>query len=603
MTSQSKDKSKAKPQTDQSSGPELADRASHLKSTKLDDAKDSLDYPDSHDLWQSLQLIPEKAEIWFDGRRLVMTDNNDFGLLRLELIQALGHDRARSVLTRIGYELGTREAGLARKVRGDRSIFELFSVGPQIHALKGFVNVVPKKFECDPNTGKFYSEYYWDNSAECEAHLTHLGVGREPGGWQQVGYASGYSTAILGRPVVFRELRCVAMGHDACFLIGKNSEDWEDPERELKWFRAETYQNRPGKSVGWRKSVPEDLKIGKRDIVGASAGFNIVLHLIDKVAQTDAPVLFLGESGVGKEVFARELHKRSKRAEAPLLSVNCAAIPETLIEAELFGVEKGAFTGATASRAGRFERAEGGTLFLDEIGTLSLAAQGKLLRALQEQQFERVGGTKVIDGDVRIIAATNSDLRTDIADGKFREDLFFRLNVFPVHIPPLRNRRTDIPILINHFLRRYSEKHGKRHNSFTDEAIRYLMSYDWPGNIRELENIVERGVIVAEDGEPISVDHLVMSATQGVDYTLDPKKRAEPADPFKEFLVSTTHKARPNAMGEQLLDAGLTSTEIVDCMIEAALERTDENISEAARILGMTRSQLNYWIKQKRNGD
>jgi two-component system, NtrC family, response regulator HydG len=531
------------------------------------------DTPSFDDLQKSLHFNPDEAEIWLDGRRMVLTENDALGIMRRELILAVGNERARAMMTRMGYELGTVEAELAVRLRQDRSIFDGFSVGPQLHALKGVVKVEPVLFDVDPENGHLYTEYYWHHSAECEAHLAQMGVGHQPGGWQQVGYASGYSSAFFGRPFIFRELECVAMGHSKCFLVGKPAEDWDDPERELRYFRAENYSVRPNTAKPQTSEADEDLKVGTRQIVGASASFNIVFHLIDKVAPTDAPVLFLGESGVGKEVFARELH-----------------IPENLVEAELFGVEKGAFTGAITSRPGRFERADGGTLFLDEIGTLTPSAQGKLLRVLQEGEYERVGGTETRKANVRLIAATNADLRADIKEGRFREDLFHRINVFPIRIAPLRERRADIPLLINHFQRRFAKQHGRTSKHFSEEALRYFMVYDWPGNVRELENIVERGVILADEGMPIDLPHLLTEADRIAGEAV--------GDPFREFLLKETRSGRGDSLGSAMLDSGLSADGAVNQMIRAALERTGGNVSAAAKLAGMTRSQVNYWLRQ-----
>ncbi|MGD7314646.1 sigma-54 interaction domain-containing protein, partial [Ralstonia pseudosolanacearum] len=245
-------------------------------------------------------------------------------------------------------------------------------------------------------------------------------------------------------------------------------------------------------------------------LVGASSAFNAACHLLRRVAPTDATVLFTGESGVGKERFARMLHQISRRHDKPFIAINCAAIPETLVEAELFGVERGAYTGATHSRAGRFELAHEGTLFLDEIGTLSLVAQGKLLRALQEGEFERVGSSRSLKVDTRVVAATNEDLPQAVRAGRFRQDLFFRLNVFPIHLPPLRERRDDIPLLMSHFLKSYAHKHGLAVRGFSPRAIKALLNYSFPGNIRELQNLVERGVILAQ-AELVDLPHMFIS--------------------------------------------------------------------------------------------
>ncbi len=234
------------------------------------------------------------------------------------------------------------------------------------------------------------------------------------------------------------------------------------------------------------------------EIIGNSAPLKRTLKRLEKVAVTDATVLLTGETGVGKELFARALHHISGRRGRPLVKVNCAALPANLIESELFGHERGAFTGATSQRIGRFELADRGTLFLDEIGELPLELQSKLLRVLQEGELERIGGSKTIAVDVRVIAATNRDLVTSVASGLFRDDLFYRLNVFPIEVPSLRERRADIPPLVSHFVKKYSAKMGKRITSVPEHVQDALRKYDWPGNIRELENIVERGVILTD---------------------------------------------------------------------------------------------------------
>ncbi len=243
------------------------------------------------------------------------------------------------------------------------------------------------------------------------------------------------------------------------------------------------------------------------NIIGRSKAMQAVYDLIAQVAKSDTTVLLRGESGVGKELVAHAIHYNSRRADKPFVKVSSAALPETIIESELFGHEKGSFTGAIAQRRGRFELASGGTLFLDEIGDLSPATQIRLLRVLQEKEFERVGGTETIKTDVRIIAATNRDLETLIEEGRFRQDLYYRLNVFPIHVPPLRDRKTDIMLLADHFVEKYSRAHGKNVRRISTPAIDMLMSYHWPGNVRELENCIERAVLLSAD-EVIHGHHL-----------------------------------------------------------------------------------------------
>jgi DNA-binding NtrC family response regulator len=247
-----------------------------------------------------------------------------------------------------------------------------------------------------------------------------------------------------------------------------------------------------------RKAVRDQYRL--EQMIGASEPIQHVMEFVQKVADSDSTVMIQGESGTGKELVARMLHFNSLRKDRPLVPVNCGAIPENLLESELFGHEKGAFTGATHARMGRFELANGGTIFLDEIGEMSLPLQVKLLRVLQEREFERVGGNRTIHVDVRIVAATNQDLETLVEEKRFRKDLFYRLNVIPIVIPPLRERRSDIPLLIDHFLARFNQTKHSEVSDLAPDALRLLTEYDWPGNIRELENMIERLVVLKKHG-------------------------------------------------------------------------------------------------------
>ncbi len=294
------------------------------------------------------------------------------------------------------------------------------------------------------------------------------------------------------------------------------------------------------------------------NIVGDSAAMQAVYDLIGTVCKSDATVLIRGESGTGKELVAHAIHYNSPRAARPLIKVNCAALPETVIESELFGHEKGAFTGAIARREGRFELANGGSIFLDEIGDLSPATQIKLLRVLQEREFERVGGTATIRVDVRVVAATNRDLEALIEEGRFRRDLYYRLNVFPIHMPALRERRTDIPLLANYFVEKYSKSAAKPVRRISAPALDMMMSYDWPGNVRELENCIERGVLLTQD-EVIHAHHLPPT-------------------------VRTVESGRP-VEGEGLQSA---LDRVEREMIVDALKASRGNMARAARALGIT---------------
>jgi DNA-binding NtrC family response regulator len=331
---------------------------------------------------------------------------------------------------------------------------------------------------------------------------------------------------------------------------------------------------------------------GRYRIIGQSAPMLEVYEVIERVADTPSTVLITGESGTGKELIARALHENSARSDRPFVRVNCAAIPPDLIESELFGYEKGAFTGAVTSKPGRFELAHEGTLFLDEIGEIPVSMQVKLLRALQEQEFERVGGIKTIRVDVRLIAATNRELEEEIREGRFREDLYYRLNVVLVHLAPLRERPTDIPLLLAHVLEKLNTRLKRQVRGFTDEALGRLMTYAWPGNIRELENVVERCLLFC-DGELIDVEHLPPSSTM-----LAPE-REEPRPPVVQAKAPDIDEAFEAAAESGLKEAVREATAKVEReLIVRALARTGGNVTHTARLLRISRKSLQTKMKE-----
>jgi DNA-binding NtrC family response regulator len=313
--------------------------------------------------------------------------------------------------------------------------------------------------------------------------------------------------------------------------------------------------------------------LGKRyshpNIVARSAKMQEVLATVERVAPTNSTVLLGGESGVGKDLIARAIHEKSRRASGPFLKINSTAIPENLLESELFGYEKGAFTGAAASKPGKFELADKGTLFLDEIGDVPPVTQVKLLRVLQEREFERLGGTKTIKVDVRLIAATNRDLRAALEEGTFREDLYYRLNVVPIDIAPLRERKEDIPELANLFITRFAGDSGKPIESISPEAMKILVNYHWPGNVRELQNIVERACALAK-GNALEVGDIHLDVR--------PAKASNGAGGF--------------------LPDGMTLEQWEDEMVREALRRANGNKSQAARLLGLSRNALRYRLSK-----
>jgi len=328
---------------------------------------------------------------------------------------------------------------------------------------------------------------------------------------------------------------------------------------------------------------------GRPPLVGASSAMRQVYDVVGKVADSPSTVLITGESGTGKEVVARELHRNSSRRDKPLIKVNCAAIPKDLVESELFGYEKGAFTGAVGSKPGRFELADGGTLFLDEIGEIPVEMQVKLLRALQESEFERVGGIKTIHVDVRLIAATNRDLEGLIRDGRFREDLFYRLNVVPIALPPLRDRRDDIPLLVGHFLEKYNRRLGKKVERVEDEAMQLLLAYLWPGNIRELENLMERSVLFADD----SVIRACALPEALRDHAPAPPAPAASIAPVASLAGAAA--ASGASMKEIVRHA---QAELEKELIGRALEETQGNVTRAAKRLQISRKSLQVKMKE-----
>jgi len=344
-------------------------------------------------------------------------------------------------------------------------------------------------------------------------------------------------------------------------------------ELQLVLERARELQRLHMENRQYRQEIQR--RFAPQNLIGHSDSMRRILDLIEKVADSDSTVLIFGETGTGKELVARAIHYRSNRMDKPLVPINCAAIPGDLLESELFGYEKGAFTGAHKTKAGRFELADGGTLFLDEIGEMSPQLQVKLLRVLQERSFERLGAVKSIQVDVRIVAATNRDLEASIRDGKFREDLYYRLSVIPIHIPPLRDRREDIPVLIEHFLENFNKQKKKEVEGITPRAMEALVQYSWPGNVRELENLVERLVVIKRAGT-IDLDDLP-EKIRGADFEDNLPRIFLPEDGIQ--LDAAVHRLEKE-------------------LIIQALKRTNGVKKEAARLLGMKRTTLIQKMKR-----
>ena len=555
---------------------------------------DPLKYPPDADLRRLLRFAPDEGAIWLGERRMVLLHTASLGALREDLINSIGLEQARRIFTRMGYASGLNDAEFARKTRPGDDLAAAFLVGPQLHMLEGAARVTPLKMSFDRGSGRFEGEFRWDHSWEAHAHRQKFGAADDPSCWMLTGYACGYTSAFMGRLILFKEVTCTACGDDHCRIVGRPIEDWPDGEAHRVYFESDSLVEKIEalslQVEALRSTLAPTGPCGS--MVGQSPAFRRAFELLGKAAATQVTVLLTGETGVGKERFARTLHELSVRRDGPFVAVNCAALPAELIEAELFGVEKGAYTGAHAARTGRFERADGGTLFLDEIGDLPVPLQAKLLRALQEGEIERLGSETTRKVNVRLVAATNVDLDAAVKAGRFRRDLLYRLNIYPIRIPPLRERGADIELLAQTLLARFTALHGKRLQGFSERALQALGRHGWPGNVRELENLVERGVILAAQGGAIEVEDLFsLSPGHGdgsADRTgLDPHGQLAvlPPDPDEDLCA-------------RMLASGLPLEELEHQLLAFAVARESGNLSAAARRLGITRPQLAYRLRR-----
>ncbi len=552
-----------------------------------------IQYPESNDLRNLVKFCEKDGTIWLAENRMVLMHTTALGALRRELVGSVGKEHARRLLTRMGYAAGVCDAELAKRIRGNQSMQDAFFSCPQLHMLEGIVRVTPVEMNVDFEQGTFSGEFLWENSWEQDIHLRELGRSDEPVCWSQIGYASGYTSAFMGRFILFKEVECVACGHNTCRIVGKPLEEWEDADEHATYFESDSMLNRLlelRNQVDYLRTTISQ-QVQTQQLVGNSIGFKHAYDLVTRASGTQVSVLLLGETGVGKERFARTLHQMSPRKQGPFIAVNCAAMPHDLIESELFGVEKGAFTGAQTSRLGKFERADGGTLFLDEIGELPLSAQAKLLRVLQEGEIERLGDDRVRKLNIRLVAATNVNLQTAVKEGRFRSDLYYRLNVYPIQIPPLRERIADIPPLIDAMLIRFCTLYEKKLLGVSDKAMQSIKSYQWPGNVRELENMIERGVILSPNGGWIEVEHLFANVAVNAFVETEISQAGGLENPQAQ------HEA-PDLI-DAILRSGISFEALESQLIEEAVKRSDGNLAGAARTLGLTRPQLQYRLKKK----
>jgi DNA-binding NtrC family response regulator len=556
--------------------------------------KPQLQYVDFQDLTEQIRFQSTEGKIWFGEQRMLLMQVSAMAAFRREMVNTIGIERAKGFFLRLGYQSELKDAELARKLRPHCSELDIFLAGPQLHSLKGMVKAIPIEIDIDRETGGFYGELEWIDSFEVDICQTELGQMDEPACWSLLGYACAYTSSFMGREIIFREVSCRGCGDDKCMIVGKPAEEWEDAAEFTRYFKAdaiiEELYDLQSQVSSLRSSLEKQQ--GQYYGIGQSASYNKVCKMIDKAAMGKVSVLLLGETGVGKEVIARSVHLRSDRAEQPFVAVNCAAIPPDLIEAELFGVEKGAYTGANQSRPGRFERANTGTIFLDEVVELTPRAQATLLRVLQEGELERVGDNRTRAVDVRVIAATNESLEKAVEDGRFRPDLFYRLNVFPVKIPPLRERLEDLPLLAEHFLNKFHSEYNNRTLGLSDKALDLCLHYHWPGNIRELENVIERGVILTDNNESISRESLFAGVPE-------PKSdQPHGVVDSQGQLVAESHEPSAGDWASQILGNGIGLDDVEETLMRRAMEEANQNVSGAARILGLTRPALAYRLKK-----
>jgi DNA-binding NtrC family response regulator len=498
-----------------------------------------------------VELDPDGGVIRFAGQRALLLDAVAMGILRQYLVDNFGQTAARAVLTQFGFAHGWRMAEAMQKEFNWANDNEWRRAGPRIHTLAGLFRTQPGSEDPLSKDGVMLLASY-----EAEQHLLHFGRSDSPVCWTICGLTSGYVSHTAGKEIYVLEDRCLGDGHAACHLLGRTREEWgDDRAEELAFFDAgrleECLDVSLGRVTATLKATEAKLREHRKvlvrvvrdveeplGIVAKSPRMQHVVELARRVAKVDATVLITGESGVGKERIARLVHDESTRAAGPFIAVNCGAITETLLESELFGHKRGAFTGAASDRHGLFETANHGTLLLDEIGEVSPGMQVKLLRVLQEREIRRVGESKSRPIDVRVLAATNRDLAHGVADGAFRQDLYYRLKVVELHVPPLRDRRDDILPLARVLLADAAARMGRKISGLIPGAVDQLLRYDWPGNVRELENAMERAVALAR-GSRVELEDLPEEIRQAFPRPVVDRETVQPLSEIeREYILA-----------------------------------------------------------------
>ena len=521
-----------------------------------------------------------EGKIDFHGRRLVLHSVNAFAQLRRDLFTNIGEYQTRQIFTRFGYFSGQADAAAMRRLFNWEDPIELLKTGPKLYSITGAAKSNIKNLESDEQNGKFNMEVAFYDSGEALEHLTEIGKSTEPVCWMMAGYASGFASFCLGKSIFFIETECMAGGSAICYLVGKDEKSWGNRIEEIQQlFQAEDIKGKVQKLTQELKK--KTLQLSKQKwkfkqfeniskdmfIEVLSRSFQKALDIAYRVARFDSSVLITGETGTGKEILARYIHRNSLRLAGHFIAINCAALPETLLESELFGHKSGAFTGAIRDRIGLFEEANNGTIFLDEIGDISPAMQTRLLRVLQEKEVIRLGENTPRKVNARVIAATNRNLAEDIKNGKFREDLYYRLRIIEIEVPPLRDRIDDILPLARFFIKKIAKKLNLPKLRLDLTCADYLQEYSWPGNVRELENILERAAVFAVN-QTILPEHL----PQSVIHRISPEKT--PYDPLS-----------------------ITLDQLEKIHIKEVLDLCGGNKTKAAKILSISLATL--WRKLK----
>jgi len=539
---------------------------------------------DDLDLEELLELDPEGGVIRFAGQRALLLDAVAMGLLRKYLVENFGLTAARTVLTQFGFAHGWRMAEAMHAEFKWDSDEDWRRAGTRIHALEGLFGVETGSRGPVSREGAMLVASY-----EAEQHLLHFGRADVAVCWTIAGLTSGYASQSEGKEIYVLEDRCVGKGDAACHLLGRTRQEWGDEHaEELRFFEPSRLKESLEVSL---QRVTETLKAAERKlrdhrrvlvrvardveeplgIVARSPAMRQLVDLARRVAKVDSTVLLTGESGSGKERIARFVHEESTRAAGPFIAVNCGAITETLLESELFGHARGAFTGATQDRPGLFEAANSGTLLLDEVGEVSPGMQVKLLRALQEREVRRVGENKSRRVDVRVLAATNRDLAHRVASGAFRQDLYYRLKVVELHVPSLRERRDDVLPLARVLLAHAATQMKRSISALGPGAADQLLRYQWPGNVRELENAMERAVALAR-GSRVELEDLPEEIRQAFPTPVASRGTVRPLiEVEKEYILAAlelnsgnqTHTASQLQIGSATLYRKLKSYGVI----------------------------------------